>query len=475
MSEINKLFNQPLQVLNLGTTHFYHELKTQGARVAHVDWQPPARGDARLLAALDILTGRPEVQSANEEAFARMMASRPMLTDMGLAGQVIPGMGERTLLHAGPPLTWDRMSGPMRGAVIGAILYEGWAKEPQAAETLASSGQISFRPCHEHQAVGPMAGLISPSMPVFIIENPVYGNRAYCTINEGLGKVLRYGAYSPEVLERLRWMAEVLAPALALGIRASGGIDLKALIAQSLHMGDECHNRNKAGTSLFIRTIAPHLVRAGVTGDALAGALEFMDRNDHFFLNLSMPFCKAVTDAAHGIANCTLVTAMCRNGTDFGIRVSGLPDRWFTAPAEKIKGLYFPGYSEEDANPDIGDSAITETAGIGGFAMAGAAAIVKFVGGTVSDAFRYTNSMYEITWGENLGFNIPYLNFRGTPTGIDITKVVNTGLLPIINTGIAHREPGVGQVGAGLVHPPRRCFEEALLALAAQIKEDNKC
>ncbi len=474
-NKINQLFNTPVTVVNLGTTHFGEELQKHGTPVVHVDWQPPAGGDARLLAALDRLADRPEIQAANTEAFNRMMAARPLLVDMDLAGRVIPGMGERTLLHAGPPITWERMSGPMRGAVLGAILYEGWAADLAGAEKLAASGEITFAPCHEHQAVGPMAGLVSPSMPVFVVENATHGNRAFCTINEGLGKVLRYGAYSAEVLERLRWMADVLAPALTAGIRAAGGIDLKQMIAQALHMGDECHNRNKAGTSLFIRTLAPHLVRAGVEGETLARTLEFMDKNDHFFLNLSMPFCKAVTDAGHGVPHSTLVTTMCRNGTEFGIRVSGLPGRWFTGPAQMIKGLYFPGFSEADANPDIGDSAITETTGIGGFAMAGAAAIVQFVGGTVADAFRYTTTMYEITHGENQTFTVPHLNFRGTPTGIDVVKVMSTGILPIINTGIAHREPGVGQVGAGLVHPPRQCFEQALHALAEQYGEGLAC
>lgn len=470
MTNIMRLFDGELQVVNMGSKTFAKELAAQGVGVVDVDWQPPAGGDSRLLDALDRLEGREESEAANREAVERIAAARPVLVDLQAAHRVIPGMTGRTILHAGPPVTWERMCGPMRGAIMGALLYEGWARDEKEAAALAASGEIVFSPCHEHQAVGPMAGIISPSMPVFIIENVTHGNRAFCTMNEGLGKVLRYGAYSPDVIARLKWMETVLAPALREAIQLSGGIDIRAMIAQALHMGDECHNRNKAGTSLLIRTLAPYLVRTGTQPDTLAQVLSFIDGNDHFFLNLSMPACKAIMDAAHGIPHSTVVTTMARNGTDFGIRVSGLGDRWFTAPAEIVDGLYFPGYTAADANPDIGDSAITETTGIGGFAMAGAPAIVQFVGGTVADAGRYTNLMYEITLAESRSFTIPQLNFRGTPTAIDLRKVMSTGVLPHINTGIAHREAGVGQVGAGLVRPPRVCFENALLAMAESLK-----
>lgn len=200
-----------------------------------------------------------------------------------------------------------------------------------------------------------------------------------------------------------------------------------------------------------------------------------MDSNDHFALNLTMPACKCTLDAAKGIPYSTIVTTQARNGTEFGIRVSGIDggNRWFTAPAEIIDGLYFPGYSQEDANPDIGDSVITETCGIGGFAMATAPAIVQFVGGTPQDAVNYTTSMYEITTVENNVYTIPFLNFRGTPTGIDIRKVVETGIRPVINTGIAHKDPGVGQVGAGIVHPPMKCYEDALEAFVQMLEEEG--
>lgn len=411
-----------------------------------------------------------DINAANQKAVEKVLNAQPVLVDIGIAGEVIPGMTKKTILHAGPPITWEKMSGPMRGAVMGALIYEGLAGDIKEAEELAASGEITFDPCHHHNAVGPMAGIVSASMPVFIVQNKAEGNYAYCTLNEGLGKVLRYGAYGPEVIQRLKWMEKVLAPALKEALEIVGEINLKNLIAQAIQMGDECHNRNKAGTSLFMREIAPGLVQTKNSPETIAEIFKFISGNDHFFLNLSMPACKCTMDAAHGIENSTMVTAMARNGTEFGIRVSGLGDRWFTGPASVVDGLYFPGYSSKDANPDIGDSVISETAGIGGFAMAAAPAIVKFVGGTAKDAINYTLSMYEITIAENNAFGIPVLEFRGTPTGIDIRKVVETGILPAINTGIAHKEPGVGQVGAGLVKPPVNCFEDALVAFAEMME-----
>jgi len=329
------------------------------------------------------------------------------------------------------------------------------------------SGRIRFDPCHHHGAVGPMAGIVSWSMPVYIVENRNGGNRAYSTLNEGYGKVLRYGAYGPDVLDRLRWLERTLAPALGRALELAGGIDMKTLIAQALQMGDEGHNRNRAGSALLGRLLAPHLVRTGLSMDQESEVFQYLAGNDLAVLNPVMAACKATMDAAHGIEESTLVTAMARNGTEFGIRVSGLGDRWFTGPAETPRGLYFPGFTAADANPDVGDSTITETAGIGAFAMAAAPAIVTFVSGTARDALASTLEMYEITVAENPAFGIPALDFRGTPTGIDIRKVVRTGILPRVNTGIAHRQAGIGQIGAGLVRPPKTCFEQAVAAMAA--------
>jgi hypothetical protein len=412
-----------------------------------------------------------KIEEANQEAVSRIQKARPELIDVAIAGEAVPGMKRNMILHAGPPVTWEKMCGPMKGAVIGGLILEGLARTRQEAEALAASGDILFEPCHHHSSVGPMAGVVTWSMPVWVLENKTFGNRAYCTLNEGLGKVLRYGAFSDEVLARLRWMAEDLGPALKKALGRHGAIDMKSLIAQALQMGDEGHNRNRAGTSLFIREIAPDLVRLDESREKIAGILAFIHGNDHFFLNLSMPTCKCTVDAAASVEGSSVVTTMARNGTEFGIRVSGLGDQWFTGPAGRVEGLYLPGFSEKDAALDIGDSVITETAGIGGFAMAAAPAIVKFVGGSASDAIRYTRQMYEITVAENDTYQIPTLDFRGTPTGIDLLKVVETGILPAINTGIAHREPGIGMVGAGLVRPPENCFHDALEAFAAKYGE----
>jgi len=407
-----------------------------------------------------------KIEEANQEAVSRIQRAKPTLIDVSIAGEAIPGMKRNMILHAGPPEPWERMCGPMKGAVIGGMILEGLAKNRQEAEALAASGDILFEPCHHHSSVGPMAGVATWSMPVWVMENRTFGNRAYCTLNEGLGKVLRYGAFSEEVIARLRWMAEDLAPALKKALVRHGPIDMKSMIAQALQMGDEGHNRNRAGTSLFIREIAPDLVMLDESREKIARILAFIHGNDHFFLNLSMPSCKCTVDAAASVEGSSVVTTMARNGTEFGIRVSGLGDRWFTGPAGMVEGLYLPGFSARDAAPDIGDSVITETAGIGGFAMAAAPAIVKFVGGSARDAIRYTQQMYEITVAENDTYRIPTLDFRGTPTGIDLLKVVETGILPAINTGIAHKEPGIGMVGAGLVHPPENCFHDALEAFA---------
>jgi hypothetical protein len=407
-----------------------------------------------------------DIDQANRTAVDCMMSARPMLTGLATARDVIPGLKDNLLLHAGPPIEWARMSGPLRGAIIGALLFEGLAKDEAEAAALVERGQVEFAPCHEHSSVGPMAGVISASMKVYVVENVNHGNRAYSNLNEGYGKVLRYGAYSPEVLARLRWMNDEMGPLLADAIGQGEGLDVRALIAEALHMGDEGHNRNKAGSLLFLKWLAPRIAQAAGDRAVTAEVLKFLGDNALSVLNPVMAGCKAMADAAHGVEGSTLVSTMARNGTDFGLRVSGLGDRWFTAPCETPQGLWFPGFSAADANPDIGDSTITETAGIGGFAMATAPAIVTFVGSTPKDALNATLEMYEITVAEHQHFTIPAFDFRGTPTGIDIRKVVETGLTPRVNTGIAHKQAGVGQVGAGLVRPPMAIFEAALEAYA---------
>ena len=412
-----------------------------------------------------------DIDQANQTAVDRMMSARPMLKAVAIARDVIPDMKENLFLHAGPPIEWTRMSGPLRGAMIGAMLFEGIAKSEAEATSMIERGEVEFDSCHHHGAVGPMAGVISSSMKVYVVENIEHGNKSFSNLNEGYGKVLRYGAYSDDVLKKLHWMNDVLGSALAEALAQSNGIDLRALIAEALHMGDEGHNRNKAGSLIYLKLISP-LIAKVVKDDAMESeVLQFIGDNALSVLNPVMAACKAMTDAAHGIECSTIVTTMARNGTDFGIRVSGLGDKqWFTAPAEIPIGLFFSGFTQEDANPDIGDSAITETAGIGGFAMAAAPAIVTFVGGTPKDAMNATLEMYEITFAESKFFTMPALDFRGTPTGIDLRKVVELGITPRINTGIAHKNAGVGQVGAGLVRPPLKIFEDALVTFAEKYK-----
>jgi hypothetical protein len=470
--KVQALLAGPLEVVHLGISSVAAAPRATGAAVHDVEFTPPAGGDPERLVALRTLTSGTfgaAIDSANAQALERILASRPHLVGVGIARDVIPGMTGDLFLHAGPPIAWDRMCGPLRGAVLGGLLLEGKAASAEEAERLAIAGAVRFEPCHHHRAVGPMAGLVTPSMPVWILEDldgRGRGARTFCTLNEGLGKVLRYGAYSPEVINRLRFMADELAPVLSVALEARGAIDLRILMAQALQMGDEGHNRNRAGTSLLFRELAPAIVRTCADRERAARVLEFIHRNDHFFLNLSMPMAKCMLSAAEGEPRSTLVTVMARNGTDFGIQVAALPGRWFGGAAQHVRGLYFPGFSAADANPDIGDSAITETVGIGGFAMAAAPAIVQFVGGSAADALETTRRMGRITVGRNSSWAIPSLGFAGTPTGIDVRLVEELNLLPTINTGIAHREPGVGQVGAGLVNPPWQCFHDALRALA---------
>jgi len=410
------------------------------------------------------------IDEANREALRRMLAGNPVLVDVVPAAQAIPALTDRMILHSGPPIRWDRMCGPMRGAIAGIIVFEGWAPDLAAAENLAATGAIAFHPNHHFNAVGPMTGMTTKSQPVMVVENRAFGNRAYCTINEGLGKVMRFGGNDAEVLARLRWIRDVLGPMMGAALRDMGGIPLKGLIARGLTMGDEMHQRNVACSALLLRALAPALARTAQDRKALAETLAFIGGNDQFFLNVAMAMGKAIMDPVGNIPGSSVVTVMSRNGTDFGIRVSGTGDTWFTAPVEMPEGLYFPGFTAADANPDIGDSTIVETVGLGGFAMAAAPAVAGFVGaGAASEAANFTKAMAEITLGENREWTIPALDYRGVPTGIDVRLVVETGIAPTINTGIAHKKPGVGQVGAGVVRAPMACFTKALVAFAESV------
>lgn len=415
------------------------------------------------------------INEANAAVIAEIRRARPRLVDVRPAGECIPALAEGpVLMHAGPPIEWSAMTGPMKGAVLGACLFEGWAKTADEAEAFAAA-KIRFVPCHDNSAVGPMGGITSAHMPVLVVKNAEQGNVAYCNLNEGIGKVMRFGAFEGEVQTRLAWMRDVLAPVLSAALKKKpDGIDLTALMAQAITMGDEFHQRNIAASALLMKALAADIAAGEASREDKEAVLRFLERTDQFFLNVAMAHCKCVMDAGHAVGAGSIVTAMTRNGRDFGIRVAGLGNRWFTAPVNTPVGLFFTGYSQADANPDIGDSAITETYGIGGFAMGGAPAIVQFVGGTVADALAYTARMYEITLAENANYTIPNMNFRGAPTGIDVRRVIASGLLPVINTGMAHRLPGIGQVGAGVVRPPRECFDKALTALARGLKKNSQ-
>src|SRR5438445_2614876 len=453
----------PLRVVNIGLAGFGRDLAANGVPVVHVDWRPPSK----LHDLLSALEPRAEqIEHANAEALRRIFAADPVLVGVRRAGELIAELdAERLILHAGPPIAWERMCGPLRGAVCGAMVFEGWAPDLAAAERLAERGGVPFAPNHHFGAGGPMTGITTRSQPLLVVENRAFGNRARCTINEGLGKVMRFGGNDAEVLARLAWVRDEFGPLLDRALRDKP-IPLSALIARGLAMGDEMHQRNVACSSLLLRALAPGLARAG-DPETVARALEFIAGNDQFFLNVGMAMGKCMLDPVQGIAGSTIVTAMCRNGTDFGIRVSALGERWFSAPVEMPQGLYFPGFSAADANPDIGDSAILEAIGLGAFAMAAAPAVAGFVGaGGFSDAVGYTRTMSELALARNPKWGIPALEFAGASAAIDIRRVVETGIAPAINTGIAHQRAGVGQVGAGIARAPLGCFEQALAAFA---------
>lgn len=407
-----------------------------------------------------------DIELANKQAVERMMDSRPFVTGVGKALDLIPGMKPNLLIHAGPPISYDRMAGPVLGAVWGCLMYEGLAKDIDEAKKVAASGKIEYAPCHHYSSVGPMAGLIAPSFMVYEVENKTFGNKAYSGLNEGRGKVLRMGAYSQDVLDKLRFMNNNMGPILDKAIKEMGGIDIRAMLSKALHMGDDGHNRLDACSILFTKELAPSIAKVADNPQQAYDIIKFLGDNALSILNPVMAAAKTMCDAGANIEGSTIVTTMARNGTDFGIRVSGTGDQWFTAPSPMVKALYFPGFTEKDANPDIGDLVITETAGFGGFAMAAAPALVTFIGGTAKDATTTTYDMYEITYAEHKALTIPSLDFRGTPTGVDIRKVVEKGITPRVNTGVAHKDPGVGQVGAGVVSAPMKCFEDALVFYA---------
>jgi hypothetical protein len=476
------LLHAPLGVINVGLDMFAPSVAGAGAPIESLDWRPPGDGDAGLAWRLAELAGDvgdadapgSRVDRANAAAVERMLAAQPKLVDVALrADEIWPELwanGKKTLTHAGAPIAWASMCDPMKGTMIGAMLYEGWARTPEEASERLARGDVAFLPNHDIRAVGPMSGAISPSMPVFVVRNATHGNMAYTNFSEGIGRVLRFGAYGPDVIERLKWIATVLAPAIKTALAAlPDGVDLKAIQAQALLMGDEVHSRNAAATALFHMAIGGALAGSACDRARAREALDFIAATSQFFLNLSMVASKCIMDATHGVPASSIVTAIARNGVTTAIRVSGLGSRWFESPSDTPVGLFFPGFGQEDANADLGDSAICETAGYGGQALAASPALVQLVGGSVAAAIDYSREMYHVTWTRNPVMSLPNLEFAGGPAGIDVRKVVDTGIRPVVTTGIAHKQAGVGQIGAGIVRVPMACFTQAVDALAAEL------
>ncbi len=402
-----------------------------------------------------------KIEAANLETVKRINNADPVLVDIAPAGEAIPGLEGRMILHSGPPVDWHHMCGAQKGAMIGAVLFEGWSKNGDEAVKLLESGAVKMEPNHHHHAVGPMAGTISSSMPVWIVENKAFGNRAFCRQVEGRQQ---FGDYSDSALEGLRLWRDIWAPSLRKGLLHTGGLPLKPMIAKALQMGDELHNRSMAASSLFANAMAAPMIAGGVATDPLISTINYITHHELIFLGLSMASGKASADPAMGVDFSTVVVAMARNGTEFGIRVSGLDDEWFTAPSPKVNGLYLPGYGEKDAGADMGDSAITETVGWGGFVLCGATGILSLVGGTPEEAMAYNREMRQITVTSSPSYRMPVLGFQGAPVGIDIRKVVQTGIAPIIDTAIANKNPGHSIIGAGMVRAPMECFKKALLS-----------
>ena len=461
------ILNSEFKVVNIGLKKFYSDLTEDGVQAIEKNWKPVLGGDPNLSRKIARLADDTKglglkIKNANQQAFQRMVGAKAVLKEIKPAYQSLKDMTTHTVLHAGPPIEWEKMCGAMRGAVIGGLLYEKLATNHEEAEKLAASGEIEFAPCHSKNAVGPMAGVLTAHMPVMRVVDEENGTAAFASMNEGWGRTLRFGSNDSEVIERLDWMQRVLGPVLDAAIELRGGINVKNLIARALHMGDECHNRDIAATALFYKEITPNIIKVCQDQGKCDSVFDFLSQHEHFFLNICMAACKVSLLAAEDIPYSTMITAMARNGVEVGLLMSGTGRKWFTGEAAIPQGLYFPGFSEDDAGPDLGDSAITETAGLGAFAMAGAPAIVRFVGGTPSDAIRYTQQMTKITLGKHPQFTIPTMDFRGTPAGIDARLVIESGIVPVINTGIAHQNPGYGLVGAGVVRAPFAAFVKAI-------------
>jgi hypothetical protein len=469
--DIPSLFQSEPRVICAGVGGFAEALRRQSVPVIEIDWRPPADGDLELVAIIKAIAGDPgltrRIEAANQEALRRIVESNPQIVDVAPAREAL-GLPARTLLHAGPPIPWERMCGPQKRAVIGAIQFEGWADSDEAAAALVASEQVRLSPNHAYHAVGPMTGVISPSMPVLVARNETFGNYGFSTFNEGRGNTLWFGIFDQGTLERLRWIRDRLGPAMRAAIRRHGPLNIFDIVAQGLQMGDECHARSAACTALLIKRLMSSMLDAGVAPETVAEIIRYADNNNHCFLNFTMAGVKATMDAAHGVPYSTVVTAMSRNGVDFMLRVGGLGDRWVVAPVSPLdEAVYYTGYGVKDAAGDIGDSAIIETCGLGGMAIAAAPTLAPFVGGTLADEVAAVERLSSISLGRHPRFSLPPMDAQHTPVGVDVRYVVETRIVPFITTGVLHESsPTVGQIGTGVARAPIGAFDHALVALA---------
>jgi len=457
-----------MSVVNLGLSVLGEAVAAQGTAVVQVDWRPPAGGDAPAVRALTDLYGlrSVDIDQANAEVLRRLDTGVPMLVDVRAAADVVPGLGDRTLLHPGPPIAWDDVCDPLRRSMRAAVVAEGWAPDVDEADTLLSTGRVALAAANEHSTVVPMATALGPSMPVWVVENAAGGTRAFAPIGQGSGDVAWMGRESPAAIVRLGFLRDIAGPRLARIVARIGPVDVFALAAQGVQMGDDVHMRTQASTNLLIRSMLPAIPTLPDDAGTVAFC-EYLSANHLFFLTLAMAGAKSLTLAAEQVEGSTMVTTMARNGTTYGVRLAG-SDRWFRAPAPPVEdALFHPGYGPADAGLDIGDSAVLELVGLGGPATAGSPAVAAFLGGSMADAARVTEAMRRICAGESSRFKLPTMDFRGTPLGVDVRRVVETGVTPKVNTGILHAHAGLGQVGAGVATAPAAAFRDALLSLQA--------
>jgi hypothetical protein len=463
-----------IAAVNVGLASFGAALRDQGAAVLDVAWRPPANGDPQAIALLERLWGRHGelVDRANAEVVARIEAAQPLAVTVAPAGEAIEGLDGSMLLHSGPPIAWEQVCDPQRRALAAACVFEGWAQDRHEAAALLDAGDVALASGNEHGHVGPMTGVCSPSMPVWVVEGEGAGVRAFSTLNEGPGNTLWFGVGDDESVQRLRFLRDVAGPLLARLLEREGPVDVFAIAAQGLQMGDELHMRSQAAGNLLLRDLAGGFAALGGK-DAPPGAEEvarFIAGNHHFFLTLTMAAAKCASLAAEGVRGSTIVNVISRNGTSVGIRVAGLPGHWFEAPAAPVQdALLRDGFTDRDAARDIGDSAVIECVGLGGMALAASPAVAAFVGGGAADAVARTRLMGEICAARSARFTIPSLDFAGVPLGIDARLVVELGVTPQITTGVLHASSGAGQIGAGVAHQPLAPFADALAALASDL------